>query len=132
MSHEKTRFVHSIKVSEADIDELDHVNNVVYIRWVQEVAEAHWLCVAPPEMRQRYRWVVLRHEIDYKMPVTFRDNLAGTTWVGMHHGPRFDRYVRLQSPDGSKVFAEAKTTWCLLDSRNGKPLRIPGDILDVL
>jgi acyl-CoA thioester hydrolase len=127
---EKTPFQHKIEISPADIDELGHVNNVVYLRWVQEVAAAHWEFSAPSELKSKYAWVVLRHEIDYRSPAFLSDPITGLTWVGTHNGPKFDRYVKIQSE--SKVLAEAKTTWCLLDAKSFRPVRIPQEILELL
>jgi acyl-CoA thioester hydrolase len=75
-------FNHSLKVVRADIDELGHVNNVVYVRYVQEVAAAHWSIVADEALREKYLWVVLRHEIDYKHPAFLNEVIRATTWVG--------------------------------------------------
>jgi acyl-CoA thioester hydrolase len=126
----KLPFQHKIEVKAADIDDLGHVNNVVYIRWVQEVAAAHWEHSAPAALKLKYAWVVLRHEIDYKNPAFLNDELTGLTWVGAHSGPKFDRFVNIQSD--KKVLAEAKTIWCLLDAKSFKPIRIPQEILDLL
>ena len=123
-------FQHKINVSKDDIDELGHVNNVVYVRWIQEVAAAHWEQAAPASLKMKYAWVVLRHEIDYKNPGFVDDHIIGLTWVGAHAGARFDRFVHIQSEH--KVLAEAKTTWCLLDAKTFKPIRIPADILELL
>jgi acyl-CoA thioester hydrolase len=125
-------FMHQITVRPADIDELGHVNNVVHVRWIQEVSQAHWHHVAPETLRQRYRWVVLRHEIDYRNPVVISDKIGGTTWVGAHHGARFERFVQLSSLTDKKVFAEAKTIWCILDTRIKKTVRIPDEVLQLL
>ncbi|MBT1701681.1 acyl-CoA thioesterase [Chryseosolibacter indicus] len=114
----------------SDIDELGHVNNVVYVRWVQEMATAHWMTIASGELKRKYSWVVLRHEIDYKAPVFLNDKVIGTTWVGEHQGAKFVRFVRLSL--NGKVAAEAKTIWCLLDSSTFRPLRIPTDVLEIL
>ena len=92
-TNSQKRFSHPVNIGPEDFDELGHVNNVVYIRWVQEVSASHWLHVAPEEIRQRYRWVVLRHEIDYRNPVFLLDEIVGTTWIGEHHGARFERFV---------------------------------------
>jgi acyl-CoA thioester hydrolase len=127
-----TPFEHPLHATTADIDELGHVNNVVYVRWVQEVAAQHWKSVATPELKAQYMWVVLRHEIDYKNPSFAGDEITGMTWVGEHHGARFDRYVKLFSKTNGKIFAEAKTNWCLLDRRSSKPVRIPLSILALL
>ena len=119
---EKPPFQHKIEISPADIDDLGHVNNVVYLRWVQEVAAAHWEYSAPSYLKSKYAWVVLRHEIDYKNPAFLSDDLTGLTWVGTHSGAKFDRFVKIQSQE--KVFAEAKTTWCLLDAKSFRPIQI--------
>jgi len=122
----------SISVQKNDIDEMGHVNNVVYLRWVQEVAAAHWNFVASPELQAKYSWVVLRHEIDYRLPAFLEDKIIGSTWVGEYHGARFERFVKLCHAGNNKVVAEAKTMWCLLDSRTMKPKRIDEDILQLL
>jgi acyl-CoA thioester hydrolase len=126
----KAPFSHNIQVSEDDIDDLGHVNNVVYVRWIQEVAAAHWEQAAPSALKAKYAWVVLRHEIDYRHPGFMSDNITGLTWVGEHNGARFDRFVQIQS--AGRVLAEAKTTWCLLDAKTFKPIRIPADVLELL
>ena len=126
----KVPYLHKIKVRGDDIDDLGHVNNVVYVRWVQEVAAAHWEHSAPLELKSKYAWVVLRHEIEYKNPAFLNDDITGLTWVGEHNGARFDRYVKIQCDN--RVLAEAKTTWCLLDAKSFRPIRIPDEILQLL
>jgi acyl-CoA thioester hydrolase len=125
------RFQHTIKILPADIDEMGHVNNVVYVRWVQEVAAAHWHSVATDALRSRYLWVVLRHEIDYRNPAFLTDTILGTTWVGIHNGAKFERFVTLQNQEG-KAVAEAKTLWCMLDGLSMRPTRITGEVLALL
>ena len=128
--HKKIPYQHKIEVNGDDIDELGHVNNVVYVRWVQEVAAAHWEHAAPNALKTKYAWVVLRHEIEYKNPAFLKDEITGYTWVGEHRGARFDRFVRIQCE--SRVLAEAKTSWCLLDAKSFRPIRIPDEILELL
>ena len=72
----------TVSVSTGDIDEQNHVNNTVYLRWVQGVATAHWQAVASPEAQETVGWVVLRHEIDYKTPAALGDKIILRTWVG--------------------------------------------------
>jgi acyl-CoA thioester hydrolase len=126
------RFEHKITLESSDIDELGHVNNVVYVRWVQEVAAAHWATVAGPALRDRYKWVVLRHEIDYKSPAFRADDLTGVTWVGEHHGPRFERFVQVIRRKDARVIVEAKTVWCMIDAQTLRPQRIGTDVLQIL
>lgn len=121
----------TIKVQQADIDELDHVNNVVYLRWVQDVAAAHWDTIASTEMKKKYAWVVLRHEIDYKNPAVLGDELIAKTWVSACEGVRSVRNVKVYQTATGKLVAEAKTTWCLLDAQTMKPKRIEDDILSI-
>lgn len=125
-------FKYTIPVCVDDIDELSHVNNVVYVRYIQEVAAAHWQHVASAELHQRYVWMVLRHEIDYRSQAFLGDELIGTTWVGEHHGARFERFVKLVRKSDNKVVAESKTIWCMLDAKSLKPARIGEEVLAVL
>ncbi|GEO05011.1 thioesterase [Adhaeribacter aerolatus] len=132
MKQDAEKFSLAINVQEQDIDELGHVNNVVYLRWVQEVATAHWNHAAPAGLQEMYTWVVIRHEIDYFYPAFLGDNIIGYTWVGEHQGAKFVRFVKLCQAGSGKVLAEAKTTWCLLDAKTKRPRRIEQDVLSIL
>ena len=121
----------TIRVKNEDIDELDHVNNVVYLRWVQDVAAAHWDSIATDDMKKKYAWVVLRHEIDYKNPAILGDELIAQTWVSSCEGVRSVRNVKIYHSASGKLAAEAKTTWCLLDSKTMRPRRIEDDIISI-
>lgn len=125
-----TPFQVKIQVNPADIDEMDHVNNVVYLQWVQQVATAHWMAMASPEIRDMYRWVVLRHEIDYFNAAFMGDEIIADTWVSTATGAQSLRHVRFRV--GEKTLAEAKTNWCLIDAKSLKPRRIGQDIKDLL
>jgi len=127
-----TPFEHRIIASPHDIDELGHVNNVVYVRYIQEVAAAHWNTIASDALKSTYLWVVLRHEIDYKNPAFLNEEIIGTTWVGESHGARFERFVKLVRASDQKVLVESKTMWCLLDGKSMRPVRIGDDILSIL
>lgn len=111
-----------------DIDELGHVNNAVWVRWIQEVAVAHWNHAAPPAHRDAYIWVVVRHEIDYLRALGPGESVTARTWVGeAPKGARFDRHVEFAGEDG-KVRVRAKTTWAILDRATGRPLRVPPEV----
>lgn len=108
-----------------DIDENGHVNNVVYLRWAQEMAVAHWDSKAPPEAQDAWAWVVLRHEVDYRRQLLPGETAAARTWVAdAAEGPRFDRFVRIDGPDGA-MCAQARTVWCLVDAQTRRPRRVP-------
>jgi acyl-CoA thioester hydrolase len=96
MSTEPSPFELVIPVDSADIDELGHVNNVAYLRWVQDVAVAHWRAVAAVEDQSKLRWVAVRHEIDYKHPAYLGDGIVvARTWVGTASRIRFERHTEL-------------------------------------
>lgn len=123
-------FEHLIVVSPDDLDNMNHVNNVIYLRYAQEVAEAHWLAKGTDDIRNRFSWVVLRHEIDYLTPAVLGHHILGKTWVEDPEGPKIVRNVELFNVTLNKLSARVKTTWCLLDSASLRPKRIEGEMID--
>lgn len=112
----------------ADIDELGHVNNAVWVRWIQDLAVAHWEAVAPREHREAFVWVVTRHEIDYRGNLEEGGTAAGLTWVPEPpRGARFNRHFRFTGADG-RVLVEGVTTWALLDRASGRLMRVRPDV----
>jgi acyl-CoA thioester hydrolase len=106
------------------IDELGHVNNAVWVQWIQQVATAHWFSLTGSEEQGRFIWVVVRHEIDYRRPLLAGQAVTAETWVAdKAAGARFARYMRFVGADGA-VHVEAKTDWALLDRASGRPQRV--------
>lgn len=123
-----TPFEKAITATAADIDELGHVNNAAWVRWIQDMATSHWRAVAPPAHVEAYVWVVTRHEIDYLRAVGPGETVWGRTWVGeAPRGARFDRHVEFVGADG-KPRVRARTTWAILDKVTGRPLRVPPEV----
>lgn len=120
----------AIHVEAADIDDLNHVNNVVYLKWVQEVSAKHWETAASQALRRQCNWVVLRHEIDYSTPAMAGDLIEAFTWVDAPNGPRQVRHVSIQRAADHKILAHVQSTWCLLDPQTNKPKRIAHEIID--
>jgi acyl-CoA thioester hydrolase len=113
-----------LAVDAGDIDELGHVNNIVYLRWVQEAAVAHWRALAPAEAQATVAWVVLRHEIDYARPAMPGDVLRARTWVGVAEGLSFERHTEIARQRDGRVLARARTVWCPIDIGSGRPRRV--------
>ena len=114
-----------------DIDELGHVNNAAWVRWIQEVATAHWQAVAPPEHRNAYVWVVIRHEIDYLRSLGPAQSVTARTWIpDPPRGAKFDRHMEFTGADG-KPRVRAKTTWAIIDKATGRPLRVPAQLAEL-
>jgi acyl-CoA thioester hydrolase len=121
-------FTTDITATAEDIDEHGHVNNAVWVRWIQDLAGAHWYACAPAEHRDAFIWVVTRHEIDYLRSVKEGETVTGRTWVPhAPRGARFDRHMEFTGADG-KVRVKAVTTWAVLDRATGRPLRVPPEV----
>ena len=123
-----TPYTASITAGPDDIDILGHVNNAVWVKWIQDVAVAHWHAIAAPEHDEAYIWVITRHEIDYRASVLEGETVTAETWVQEPpKGARFNRYMKFTGADG-KVRVEAKTTWAILDRATGRLVRVPPEV----
>lgn len=123
-----TRFAMSFTAALDDIDELGHVNNAVWVQWVQTIGTAHWRAVASMEHIQAYAWVVTRHEIDYRGNVALGEVVEAETWVAAPpRGARFDRMIRFVGGDG-RVKVEARTTLAMIDLTTGRLGRVPKEV----
>ena len=121
-------FTRTFTAQPADIDELGHVNNAVWVRWIQDLSVAHWAAIAPAEHQAAYVWMITRHIIDYRGNVVEGETVTGETWVpDPPRGARFDRHFRFFGSDG-KLRVEGVTTWALLDRTSGRLLRITPEI----
>ena len=110
------------------IDSNGHVNNAVWVRWMEDLATAHWLRDARPEHIEAFAWVVTRHEIDYRSNVREGAVVSGVTEI--REGPkaaRFDRYFRFTNAEGREL-VRARTSWAMVDRRTGRPLRVPAEV----
>ncbi|MCU0620958.1 MAG: acyl-CoA thioesterase [Gemmatimonadales bacterium] len=111
-----------------DIDALGHVNNTVYLRWVQDAAVAHWRQLAPADAQATVFWVVLRHEIDYKRAVGPDDAVVARTWVGHAERLSFERHTEIVRRDDGALVAKARTVWCPVDATTGRPRRVTDEL----
>lgn len=111
-----------------DIDMMGHVNNTVYLRWAQDIAVAHWQAVASEQAQAETVWVVLRHEIDYKTPALLGDEVILETRVGTAKGITFERHTRITRASDQRLLAQARTLWCPISPRTGRPQRISEEI----
>ena len=123
-----TPFEISVSVMPGDIDEQNHVNNTVYLRWVQEVATAHWRAVAGAQAQEGIGWVVLRHEIDYKSPACPGDDVVLRTWVGKASRLTFERFTEILRKSDGQLLSKARTLWCPVNPQTGRPVRVPLDV----
>ena len=123
-------FTLTITVSAEDIDNLQHVNNLVYVKWMDRIAGTHWDHLTKDNPLLEYVWVVVRHEIDYLKQASLGDEIMVKTWVGETKGITSIRFMEFYKRD--ILLVKAKTTWAMLDSKTFKPTRIRENVLKVL
>ncbi len=126
----ETAFLTTRTAQPHDCDELGHVNNAVYVQWIQEAATTHWFTVASGPMAQDHVWICLRHEIDYREPVLPGDGVDVRTWLGRRAGPRFDRFTDIRKPGASRFSVSALTTWVMIVKATGRPRRVGDDVME--
>lgn len=120
-----------VKVPESAIDAMDHVNNVKYLQWVQDVAEAHWQDNSTPEMLEKYAWVALEHTIKYHAPAFKDDEIILETWIEKFEGVRSIRRTKIFRQKDDKILSTAVTQWCLLGMPKGRPMRVPDEFTEI-
>ena len=112
------------------IDQLGHVNNSVWVQWMEELATGHWENHADPQDIDSYIWMVTRHEIDYRGNIKEGEQATGRTWIDTPpRGARFDRQVEFSDGSG-KAIVTARTSWAMLDKETYRPVRIPQRLAD--
>jgi len=119
---------HAIGIVPDDIDHMGHVNNSVYLKWVQEAVVRYWEKVAPSDAVTKHLWVALKHEIEFRRPTFLEDNVVADVIAEQVQGARafFTTVIRR----GEEVLAEVKSTWCCLDSGSMRPARLAKDIVN--
>lgn len=123
-----TPFTQIFTAQPEDIDALGHVNNAVWVRWIQEMATSHWQAVALPEHIAAYYWVVTRHEIDYRGNIAAGESVTARTWIESEpKGAQFDRRVDFVDAKG-KVIVRANTTWAMIDKASGRLVRVRPEV----
>jgi acyl-CoA thioester hydrolase len=121
-------FEMTVPVLPEDIDAQDHVNNTVYLRWVQDAATAHWQALASPEAQASIGWVVVRHEIEYKAPACLGDEIVLRTWVGKATRITFERFTEIRRRIDGQLLSKARTLWCPVNAQTNRPMRVPAEV----
>jgi acyl-CoA thioester hydrolase len=117
-----------VSIDAADIDFMGHVNNAVYLTWVQEAVISHWRRWAPPEAIAAHLWIALKHEITYRRPAFLNDAVIAT--VQLEKVQRESAFYETIISRGEQVLAVVKSRWCCLDAKTLRPARLARDIVD--
>jgi len=128
MDEKKRRHTMRVTAGRDDIDLLGHVNNLVYMRWVQDIAIAHWMQDAPEPDKMNLMWVVTRHEVDFKRQAFEGDEIIVQTWVGRAHRRLFERFTEIIRESDGKLLAQCKTVWCPIDPTTGRPTTVSEEV----
>lgn len=120
-THSKT-----IVVSKEHLDELNHVNNVVYLQWVQDIAKEHWFALAKEPITSNHFWVVVKHELEYKKQAFIGEEIEVTTYVESFRGAFSVRCVEFKR--GEELLVKTRSNWCIIDAKTKKPTRVPVEI----
>ena len=121
-------FEMTVPVFPSDIDAQNHVNNTVYLRWVQDVATAHWEAIASSKAQETIGWVVLRHEIEYKTAATLGDEIVLRTWVGKATRLTFERFTEIRRKSDRVLLSTARTLWCPINAQTGRATRVSVEV----
>jgi acyl-CoA thioester hydrolase len=124
MTNSPKIFEYEIIVLPEHLDESNHVNNVVYVQFMQEIANKHWSSVSTSDLEENVIWVVRRHEIDYFAEAFLQDTLLLRTWTGEHTAVTWIRYCEIIRKSDRKIIITSKSVWVMLDRQTGKPKRI--------
>jgi acyl-CoA thioester hydrolase len=117
-----------VAIKDTDIDINGHVNNIVYLHWIQDAAIAHWSILATKEELEQIVWVVTRHEIDYKTALHKGDEVIARTWVGRADALRFERFTEIMRTEDNKIAANARTLWVPINRHTGKIIRVDAEV----
>jgi len=124
MESAKNRFSTIIKVQQEHLDNVNHVNNVIYVQWMQDIASMHWEATAPQRLIEEILWMIKRHEIDYYNQAFLNDELLMTTWTGEFTNVTWKRYYEITRPSDNKKIISAASVWITLDRKTQRPRRI--------
>jgi acyl-CoA thioester hydrolase len=126
--HASVPYALAIAIEPSDIDVLGHVNNVVYLRWVQDAAVAHWRALTTPDEQSSVAWVVVRHEIDYRRPALPDDRIIARTRVGTATRQTYERLTEIVRESDGTLLASARTLWVPLDPTTARPMQLANEL----
>jgi acyl-CoA thioester hydrolase len=123
------KFTTIIKVEPQHLDDVNHVNNVIYVQWMQDIASMHWEAIAPENYKQEILWMIKRHEIDYFNQAFLNDELQMKTWTGEYTNVTWKRHYEIIRPSDNKKIISAASVWITLDRKTKRPRKIDEELI---
>ncbi|MDQ0592949.1 acyl-CoA thioester hydrolase [Chryseobacterium ginsenosidimutans] len=123
-------FKKQIRVTEDHIDQNNHVNNVQYVKWVEEIAGEHWDFVKHVTEYPEDIWMLVDHHIQYKKQVYLDDIITIKTYPQTPDGAKQPRKVEFYCND--KLVVDSLTLWVLIDVKTRRIKRLENDWLEKL
>ena len=124
-------FEKHIVVSKEDLDNLNHVNNVRFVQWVQDIAEQHWKSKVSNIVQETYFWVLMKHTIEYKSEAILGDSLKLVTYVRENTNVTSTRIVEIYNEKTNKLIVNSETVWCFMSAENKRPTRIITEVFEL-
>lgn len=120
----------TLVVQESDLDNLNHVNNVRYLQWVQDIAQLHWDKNATEDLKTNFYWVVLNHHIDYYKPALLNETILIETFVASAKGVTSTRIVNFYDSNKT-LLVKCETKWCFMNRRTNKISRLTPEVINL-
>jgi acyl-CoA thioester hydrolase len=129
MELKNSHFIITIKVTPVHLDNVNHVNNVIYVQWMQDIASQHWNAFASDKLKEEVLWMIKRHEIDYHHQAFLDDELRMETWTGDYTNVTWKRHYEITRPADNKKIITAASIWIPLDRKTQRPKRIDDEMV---
>jgi acyl-CoA thioester hydrolase len=111
-----------IKIPKTAIDENGHVNNVMYVQWMQDIAVEHYASIGGIEAQgSESTWVVREHKVEYFLPAFIDEEIEIRTWVENIRRVRSLRKYEFIRKSDDKVLVKGETDWVFVDVKTGMP-----------
>ena len=122
-------FIHINEVKATDIDQLNHVNNLVYLQWASRVSKLHWEQLADAPAQKSALWVMGRQEIDYLHELKLQQPVRIETFVERVEKQKCYRTVLFYNNETGVLAARVQIVWVLLNAATKKPVRISDQLV---
>lgn len=120
-------------IPDTAIDQIGHVNNVMYVQWMQDLAVSHYEFISGTAPMQAVGaiWLVREHHVEYLLPAYAGEEIEAQTWVVNIRRVRSLRKYRFVRKSDGQLLVRGETDWVFVDTKSGRPRRIPEEVIKV-